>query len=150
MEKFCLKWNDFQSSVTTSIRKVRNEEDLCDVTLVSDDEVMTKAHKLVLSSSSSFFKHILWKNPHQHPLLYLSGINSTDLNFVLDYIYQGEVQLFQEQLDNFLNVAKILKIDGLLSKEDDEKVKILDQSTFSPELKSDTDYDKMSVKNTSK
>ena len=86
MDKFCLKWNDFQSSVTTSFWKIRNEEDFCDVTLVSDDQVSIKAHKLVLSTSSSFFEHILRKNHHQHPLLYLSGINSTDLNFVLDYV----------------------------------------------------------------
>jgi len=133
MEKFCLKWNDFQSSVTNSFRNVRNEKDFCDVTLVSDDEVSIKAHKFVLSSSSTFFKTILLNNPHQHPLLYLSGINSTDLNFVLDYIYQGEVQLFQEQLDSFLNVAQMLKIEGLLSNEKEDKADTIDQKTYPPE-----------------
>ena len=133
MEKFCLKWNDFQSSVTNSFRNVRNEKDFCDVTLVSDDEVSIKAHKFVLSSSSTFFKTILLNNPHQHPLLYLSGINSTDLNFVLDYIYQGEVQLFQEQLDSFLNVAQMLKIEGLLSNEKEDKADTIEQKTFPPE-----------------
>ena len=133
MDKFCLKWNDFQSSVTTSFWKIRNEEDFCDVTLVSDDQVSIKAHKLVLSTSSSFFEHILRKNHHQHPLLYLSGINSTDLNFVLDYIYQGEVQLFQEQLDSFLNVAQMLKIEGLLSRDDEMAGDTVDKKDFSPE-----------------
>ena len=135
MEKFCLKWNDFQSSLTNSFRNVRNEKDFCDVTLVSDDEVSIKVHKFVLSYSSTFFKTILLNNPHQHPLLYLSGINSTDLNFVLDYIYQGEVQLFQEQLDSFLNVAQMLKIEGLLSNENEDKADTVDQKTFSPEVK---------------
>ena len=136
MEKYCLKWNDFHSSITSSYKNIRNAEDFCDVTLVSEDEVTLKAHKLVLSSSSSFFKHILLNNPHQHPLLYLSGINSIDLNFILDYIYQGEVQLFQEQLDNFLNAAQTLKIEGLMAKENDDKVETetVDQTTYSQDF----------------
>jgi len=133
MEKFCLKWNDFQSSVISSFKNVRNEEDFCDVTLISDDEVPIKAHKFVLPSSSSFFKHILQKNPHQHPLLYLRGVNSTDLNFVLDYIYKGEVQIFQEHLDSFLNVSQTLKIEGLLSNVIDDAAHE-DQKISTPEL----------------
>ena len=135
MEKFCLNWNDFQSSIASSFKKARNEEDFCDVTLVSDDEVTIKCHKLVLSSSSSFFRQILSNNPHQHPLLYLSGVNSTDLNFILDYIYQGEVKLFQEQIDSFLNSSQMLKIEGLMSGEskNDDKAFINDHSTFPAE-----------------
>ena len=68
------------------------------------------AQKLVLSASSDFFKSILRKNPHSNPLLYLSGVDSTSLGFVLDYTYQGEVQIFQNDLDNFLEVAQKLKI----------------------------------------
>ena len=36
-EKFGLKWNDFQTNITNTFRKLRNEEDFYDVTIVSDD-----------------------------------------------------------------------------------------------------------------
>ena len=98
-EKFCLRWNDFQCTVSQSFDLLRKEKDLFDVTLVSDDEVQISAHKLVLSASSNFFKNILRKNTHSHPLLYLSGVNSHSLGLVLDYIYQGEVQIYQEDLN---------------------------------------------------
>ena len=114
MEKFCLKWNDFQTNVSTSFRKLREERDFLDVTLVSDDEVHISSHKLVLSSSSDFFKNILRKSSHSNPLIYLPGIRSKELNYVMDYIYNGEVQLFQDDLDTFLDVAKKLKVDGLI------------------------------------
>ena len=114
-ERFSLKWSDFQSVVSQSFSVLRQEADFYDVTLVSDDHTQISAHKLVLSASSDFFKSILRKNPHSHPLLYLSGVDATSLGFVLDYIYQGEVQLFQNQLDNFLDVAQKLKIEGLIS-----------------------------------
>jgi len=115
MEKFCLKWNDFQTTVSQSFGILRQEEDFFDVTLVSDDEVQVSAHKLVLSACSTFFKTILKKNVHSNPLIYLSGVSSTYLSFVLDYIYHGEVEIFQEHLDGFLDVAQKLKVSGLIS-----------------------------------
>ena len=115
MEKFCLKWNDFQTTVSQSFGLLRKEEDFFDVTLVSEDEVQISAHKLVLASSSSFFKSLLRKSSHSHPLIYLSGVNSVNLEFVMNYIYLGEVQIYQEQIDSFLDVAQKLKVSGLIS-----------------------------------
>ena len=114
MEKFCLKWNDFQSNVSKNFSYFRNEENFFDVTLVSDDHQHIAAHKLVLSASSKFFKDILCKTQHSNPLIYLSGFSSKDLNLVMDYIYQGEVQIYQNDLDHFLDVAQKLNIEGLI------------------------------------
>merc|ERR1712150_80007 len=122
-EKFSLKWNDFQSVVSQSFSVLRREEDFYDVTLVSDDETQIPAHKLVLAASSSFFKSILKRNSHSHPLLYLSGVDSKSLGFVMDYIYQGEVHIYQHDLDNFLDVAQKLRVEGLLSTGDPQQPK---------------------------
>ena len=108
MEKFCLKWNDFQTTVSQSFGKLRQEKDFFDVTLVSDDEKQIQAHKLVLSSSSKFFKNILKQVNHSNPLIYLSGITSKDLECIVNYIYHGEVQIYQEYIDSFLEHAKKL------------------------------------------
>ena len=128
MEKFCLKWNCFQSNISKTFSNLRSEQDFFDVTLVSDDQQHIAAHKLVLSASSELFKNILKKNTHSNPMIFLSGFNSKDLNYVLDYIYQGEVKLIQDDLDNFLNVAQKLRIEGLIENgspnEDDAVSKI--------------------------
>ena len=120
-EKFCLKWNDFHSNVSKSFGLFRNEDYLHDVTLVSDDHKQVSAHKLVLSACSEYFKDIFQQNsrPNAHPLLCLDGISSHDLNNILDYIYNGEVQIFQENLDRFLNVAQRLKLEGLMGNDND-------------------------------
>ena len=120
MEKFSIKWHDFQTTVSQSFGLLRQEEDFFDVTLVSDDELEIPAHKLVLAASSSFFKSLLRKGSHPHPLLYLSGVNSTNLGFIIDYIYHGEIQICQEQLDSFLIVARKLKVSGLNSDDNEE------------------------------
>ena len=121
-EKFCLKWNDFNSNVSQSFGKLRNEDYLHDVTLVSDDHHQISAHKLVLSASSEYFKNI-FKNsnkPNSHPLVCLNEINSNDLKIIMDYIYNGEVQVFQDNLDRFLSIAQRLKLEGLLGNNEAE------------------------------
>ena len=114
MEKFDLKWNDFQMTISQYFKLLRDEKDFFDVTLVTDDHQQFKTHKIVLSACSGFFKPILKANVHSHPLIYLSGVDSSNLQLILNYIYEGEVQLYQEQLDLFLNVAQKLQISGLL------------------------------------
>ena len=119
MEKFCLKWNDFQTNVSISFSTLRKEQDFYDVTLLSDDDKVVSAHKVVLSASSEFFKSILKKADHSKPMIYLNGVESKELNHILDYIYEGEVKLYQEDLDKFLTVAEKLKIDGLIGGKDE-------------------------------
>merc|ERR1712126_184977 len=113
-EKFCLKWNDFQTNVPKSFGLFRNEEYLQDVTLVSDDHNKVSAHRLVLSTSSDYFRDIFKNNQHSHPLICLDGIFPQDLKNILDYIYNGEVQIFQDDLDRFLIVAQRFKLEGLM------------------------------------
>ena len=63
------------------------------------------------------FNFILRENNNAHSLLYLGGVSSVNLEFLLDYIYHGEISLFQHQLDSFLESAQQLEIDGLIGQE---------------------------------
>ena len=90
-EKFCLKWNDFESNISGAFRELREEKDFFDVTLACDDNQI-KAHKVIISACSPFFRNVLRQNPHQHPLLYMRGVSFTDLQSVLTFMYQGEVR----------------------------------------------------------
>ena len=111
-EKFCLRWNDFESNISVAFRELRDDKDFFDVTLACDDDQM-QAHKVILSACSPFFRNILRKNPHQHPLLYLKGVKYTDLQAVLNFMYHGEVNVAQEDLNSFLAVAEDLRVKGL-------------------------------------
>jgi len=111
-EKFCLRWNDFESNISVAFREIREEKDFFDCTL-SVGSRQIQAHKLILSACSPFFRSILRQNPHQHPLLYLKGVEFTDLQAVLNFMYHGEVNVAQEELNSFLAVAEDLKVKGL-------------------------------------
>ena len=118
MEKFSLKWNDFQANVSKCFRLLMSEDELCDVTLVTDDQKKVSAHKLVLSACSEYFKNIFKGNKQAaHPFLCLEGISSDDLSNMLDYIYNGELQIYQGDVDRFLKVAQRFKLEGLIAME---------------------------------
>ena len=112
-EKFCLKWNDFESNFSSAIKTIREESEFCDITLASDTDQVS-AHKVILSASSPFFKTVLKRNNnHQHPLIYLRGVTFPDLEAVINFIYHGEVSVAQEDLNSFLRLAEDLQIKGL-------------------------------------
>jgi len=111
-EKFCLRWNDFESNISVAFRELREEKDFFDVTLACDDEQI-QAHKVILSACSPFFRTILKRNSHDHPLLYLKGVKYIDLVSVLNFMYHGEVNVSQEELNSFLAIAEELKVKGL-------------------------------------
>jgi len=111
-EKFCLRWNDFENNISSAFRELRDDKDFFDVTLACDDEQI-QAHKVILSACSPFFRNVLRRNPHQNPLLYLKGVKYTDLQSVLNFMYHGEVNVAQEELNSFLSVAEDLRVKGL-------------------------------------
>jgi len=111
-EKFCLRWNDFEANVSGAFREIREEKDFFDVTLACDDNQM-EAHKVIISACSPWFRNILRRNPHQHPLLYLKGVKYRELVAVLNFMYQGEVNVAQDDLNSFLSVAEELQVKGL-------------------------------------
>ena len=89
MEKFCLKWNDFQTNVTNSFKRLKDEKDFFDVTLVTEDNQFVSAHKVVLAASSELFKNIRKKADHSKPMMYLNGVEFKELSWIIDYIYEG-------------------------------------------------------------
>ena len=147
MEKFSLKWNDFQTNVAKSFQQLRHEEEISDVTLIGDDYQPILAHKVVLSSCSDYFKKVFYKSGTKHstPVLCMVGLSHDDLKNVLDYIYNGEVQIYQEDLESFLTIAERLKLDGLLDHGEPDPKAEKDRKFFDSKDPVDV-YDLMSTK----
>ena len=112
-EQFFVKWNDFQSNVAKAFPLLQHESDFYGVTLVSDDNRKISAHKVVLATCSQYFKRILKGSQHPNPMLCLDGIKFTDVNNILDYIYNGEVKIEEEGLNRFLEIAQRFQLDGI-------------------------------------
>ena len=80
----------------------------CDVGLVQ-----IRAHKLVLSSASPVFHDLLKNTPHPSPLIYMRGINTEELQAIVDFVYCGQASVDQKDLAAFLALAAELQLKGL-------------------------------------
>ena len=140
-EKFSLRWEDFQSNVSSVFNNLRDDTTFTDVTLISEDGQQIQAHKVILSASSPFFMNIFKMNKHPNPLVYLKGFKATQLHSIIDYMYHGVSEVQQENLDDFLLLAEELHLKGLTrgtetTEEPIEETKILQgQKVSKPKTK---------------
>jgi len=112
-EVYHLAKKDYLASVNNSFKDLLYDTDLADVTLACDDDTFIKAHRLILSYSSSFFRHIASKNTSQNVYIFLKGVKKEDLKSIIEFIYMGETNVASENLDSFLETSKELGIKGL-------------------------------------
>jgi len=139
-DAFCLKWNDFQGSISSSLGSLRTTSDLLDVTLQCGRETL-QCHRLVLSACSDWFKTIFRTLPSisLNPVIVLWEASAKDMSLLLDFMYNGEVNVKQENLNSFLALAEKLSVRGLTQSQGSEgnrstlkqnQQKQLPQSTF--------------------
>ena len=113
-----MKWNEFQQNLVSSYHDLRKESDFSDVTLVCEEDQQVEAHRIILSACSPFFSRVLKKNKQPNPIIYMRGVKAKDLVAIVDFIYQGEANIYQEDLDEFLALADELQLIGLAGSQD--------------------------------
>ena len=121
-DKLCLKWNDFQENISTSFGRLRQDGNFSDVTLVCEDGEQIDSHKIILAAFSPFFEKLLERNDHPHPLIFMRGTKKDDLASVIDFLYCGEANILEKNLESFLAIAGDLKVKGL-QREEKERAK---------------------------
>ncbi|XP_059487095.1 sex determination protein fruitless-like isoform X7 [Neocloeon triangulifer] len=122
-QQYSLRWNNYVRHMTSAFESLRSDRDLIDVTLSCEGKKIP-AHKMLLSACSSYFKDLFKENPCQHPVIIFRNVTFDDLMALVDFMYNGEVNVEQEQLASFLNTAELLQVQGLTnSSKDQEKVK---------------------------
>ena len=125
VEKGNLNWHTFSEHLQSMFKELYRYGRHSDLTLVSEDQAQFKAHKIVLSACSPVFKRIIDSNPSQHPLIYLRGIQSYEMESILQFMYLGEARFYCGRLRKFLKVAQELEVkeisDGVVLGNEVEK-----------------------------
>ena len=131
-ERLSLQWDQFQMNqvdsgkgelLDTSIscfeyqvdsyKRMRKATDFSDITLACEDGRQIYAHRIILASSSSFFQKVLTKVMHSHPLIFLKGVTHSHLSAIMDFIYLGQAEIQEKDVDAFVEVATDLGIKGI-------------------------------------
>ncbi|XP_037084322.1 broad-complex core protein isoforms 1/2/3/4/5-like [Pollicipes pollicipes] len=116
-QKFCLKWDGFQSSITSVFDHLRQDEELVDITLCCEGQ-RVKAHRMMLSACSPYFRDLFKDNPCQQMVFFLKDTSAADLRAIIEFMYKGSVNVSQTQLASFIKTAEMLQIRGLSGGED--------------------------------
>ena len=115
-----MSWNNFSETSAAAFGHFGTNKEFSDVTLASGDGQQVEAHRVVLSVCSPVLRDILIKIPHNHPLIYMKGVNMEDLQLILRFLYFGEVVIVQKDFQKFMECADELKIAGLAANFDKE------------------------------
>ncbi|XP_043289289.1 protein abrupt-like isoform X2 [Venturia canescens] len=112
-QQFCLRWHNFQNTLLSSLPKLLDGGYLTDVTLSAGGRHI-RAHKIILSACSYYFKELFKDlSSLQHPVIVLPGMEYANLCALVTFMYNGEVNIYQEQLPALLAMADTLHIRGL-------------------------------------
>ena len=134
-EKYSLAWHAYSEHLKSMMKELMLNEDLSDVTLVTEDKKQFKANINILSAFSPVFKDTLKKDKNSSPIMYLRGVQFSELESILQFIYLGEATFYKERMDEFLAVAKLLEIKELSEAETETNNKPDDDL---PPVKKDT------------
>ncbi|XP_045535282.1 protein tramtrack, beta isoform isoform X31 [Papilio machaon] len=118
-EQFSLCWNNFHANMSAGFHGLLSRGDLVDVTLAAEGRIL-QAHKLVLSVCSPYFQEMFKMNPNQHPIVFLKDVSHSALRDLLQFMYQGEVNVKQEELASFISTAEQLQVKGLTGNQNEE------------------------------
>ncbi|XP_043237999.1 protein bric-a-brac 1-like isoform X2 [Amphibalanus amphitrite] len=111
-QQFCLRWNHHHTTLINVFESLLKDESLVDVTLYAEERPV-RAHKVVLSACSPYFKAIFSAHTENHPVIILKDVLYSELRALVDYMYIGEVNVSQDQLASLIKSAESLKIKGL-------------------------------------
>ena len=87
------------------MKELMSNEDFSDVTLVTEVKKHIKANINILSTCSPVFKDILSKEKHSNQIIYLRGVQYSEMESIMQFIYLGEATFYEKTMHEFLSVA---------------------------------------------
>ena len=113
-EKYTLTWQSYSDHLSEALGEMMTSSEFADVTLVTDDKQQIRAHRNILSAASPVFKNMLQLDSKNiDPVIYLRGIQHSEIESIMQFIYLGEARFYEERMSEFLMVSKNLEIKGL-------------------------------------
>ena len=112
-KKISISWDEFNGHVPKLFQDLHMDKVFADVTLATNDNRQVMAHKVILSHCSLVFRNILQANLHPNPLIYLSNLSFHEVQSVLQFMYLGECQIKNEDIEKFTKLGQEYKISGL-------------------------------------
>ncbi|GAB0097924.1 hypothetical protein DMENIID0001_136090 [Sergentomyia squamirostris] len=128
----------YWKTMGSAFSEMLSGEKFVDVTLVCEGHRI-QCHRIVLAACSHFFEDLLKDLPAgQYPVIILpKDVKFWMIQALLEFMYQGEVNVAEDGIDELGKCAEILQIrciSGCLQPSSDEKTELIDLIESQPEL----------------
>ena len=117
-----LRWNSHVESLQELFESLLDQQLFVDVTLACDGGSL-RAHRVMLSAVSSYFRRVLSETTSKCPVIIMRDVPAAEMHFILQFIYRGEIHVPEDRLPSLLRTARLLEIRGLSDKLAGEDVK---------------------------
>nr|CAI5835447.1 unnamed protein product [Callosobruchus analis] len=124
-QRYCLRWNYHTNNILQMISQHHMKEKFVDVVLVCEYHYI-KVHRFILSACSVFFESLLDSQVGQvfQPYIVLSGVKLEHLKYIIDFMYTGEINVLDKDIEEVLALGEKFKVKGLCSVVLREKVNL--------------------------
>lgn len=112
-QTYCLRWNNHKTNLVEILDILIKMEYYVDCTIVVDEHVQFKAHRVILAANSPYFQTILMDVPMDHCSILFPGVKEFEMRALLEYMYTGEVNVTQSQIPRIMRIAEQLEVKGL-------------------------------------
>ncbi|KAK7871098.1 hypothetical protein R5R35_010462 [Gryllus longicercus] len=124
----CVSWNEHANEVAREWKSFLENNSFVDCTIAAEGKSL-KAHRLILSACSPYFHMLFREQNEKHPIVFLRDTPYHTLKSLIDFVYNGKVEIPAGQLEIFLELAVSLQIKGLnKSLRNDRRINILDNA----------------------
>lgn len=110
-----LRWNSHVESLQELFESLLDQQLFVDVTLACDGGSL-RAHRVMLSAVSSYFRRVLSETTSKCPVIIMRDVPAAEMHFILQFIYRGEIHVPEDRLPSLLRTARLLEIRGLSDK----------------------------------
>ena len=114
-EKLNIASHRYYDHLKKMLHEMMASSHFSDVTLVCEGRKKIRAHRSILCASSPVFRDLLEMEhtSNQHPIIYLRGVQFSEMEAILQFIYQGETVFHKKKINELLSVARNLEIKDL-------------------------------------
>ena len=93
-DQYSLRWNNHQNNLLRVFSRLFDAEHLTDVLLAAEGRTL-RAHKVVLSASSSYFENIFTEFDEKNQVVILKDTSYDDIAAIVEFMYKGEISVAQ-------------------------------------------------------
>ncbi|XP_068249868.1 uncharacterized protein [Palaemon carinicauda] len=109
-----LKWNNHQCIFSHYLQDYCNQPMFSDAMIACEGRIFM-VHRIILSTCSHYFEEIFQRSPNDNarPVIILNDTPVETIEWLLSYMYCGEVTIPKDSLSLLFKLAEQLKVKGL-------------------------------------